>query len=116
MWAIPGRTKSSVYLAWPVIRRGSSRRLILEPKMRDAMAALCLRLHPLCGVLDRGHDVLVPGAAAQVALQPVANLRLGGSRVSREQVAAGHDHSGGAEAALQAVLLPERVLQRVKLP
>ncbi len=39
MWAIPGRTKSSVYFAWPVMSRGSSRRLIAEPKMRDAMAA-----------------------------------------------------------------------------
>ena len=36
---MPGSTKSSVYLAWPVMSRGSSRRLMPEPKMRDAMAA-----------------------------------------------------------------------------
>ncbi len=37
---MPGSTKSSVNLAWPVIRRGSSRRLIGEPKMRAPMFGL----------------------------------------------------------------------------
>jgi hypothetical protein len=30
---------SSVYFAWPVMRRGSSRRLIAEPKMRVATSS-----------------------------------------------------------------------------
>ena len=38
--AMPGSTKSSVNLACPVIRRGSSRRLIGEPKMRAPMFGL----------------------------------------------------------------------------
>ena len=63
---------------------------------------------------DRLHDVLVAGAAAEVALEPVADLVLGGVRVLAQQVEAGHDHARGAVAALQPVGLVERLLQRVQ--
>src|SRR5262245_26057634 len=106
--AMPGRTMSSVYLAWPVMSRGSSRRLMPDPKMRDAMAVLLSARHLRGGVGDRGDDVLVAGAAAEVALDSVADLRLRGLRVALQQVHRVHEHAGRAEAALQAVLLPER--------
>ena len=44
MKTMPGRMKSSVYLAWPVMSRGSSRRLIADPRMRDAMSQPFIRV------------------------------------------------------------------------
>src|SRR5687767_8375545 len=66
------------------------------------------------GLLDGLHDVHVAGAATQVATDPFADLVLGGIRVLAEQPGGLHDHPGGAEAALEAVLVPERLLERVE--
>src|SRR5205814_9686134 len=63
---------------------------------------------------DGTHDVLVPGAAAQVAGQPLPNLRLARVGVLAQQVDRGHDHARGAEPALERVLLVERPLHRVQ--
>src|SRR5439155_26439536 len=52
--------------------------------------------------------------AAQVALDPSSNLFVGRRRIVLEQIDGGHDHAGGAVAALQAVLLPEALLDRVE--
>src|SRR5262245_56196325 len=116
MCAIPGRTKSSVNFAWPVIRRGSSRRLIGEPKMRAPISILLSGLgHPAGRVFHRRHDVLVARASAEVALEADADLRVARMRILLEQIAGRHDHSRRAEAALQAVVLPEGLLQGVEL-
>jgi hypothetical protein len=61
-------------------------------------------------------DVLISGAAAEVPLERVAHLRLRRAGIRGEQVGRAHDHPGRAEAALKAVLLPERRLQRVHRP
>src|SRR6266511_3395632 len=66
------------------------------------------------GVAHRPHDVLVPGAAAQFALQPFAYLLVAGVGVLAEQVHRRHDHAGGAEPALQRVPLVEGPLDRVQ--
>src|SRR5207249_8556568 len=58
----------------------------------------------------------VSGAAAEVALQPLPDLVLGGKWVLLEQVGRRHDEAGGAVSALQAVLVPERLLDRVQSP
>ena len=71
--------------------------------------------HRLGGGADRDDDVLVPGAATEVALDRVADLVVGRIRVTVEQVDGGHDHARRAEAALQAVLLPEGRLHRMEL-
>src|SRR6266567_1947821 len=71
--------------------------------------------HLLRGVLNRLDDVLIAGAAAEVAFDAPTNLLLTGRRVVLEEVDARHDHAGRAEAALKAVLLPESALDRVKL-
>src|SRR5690606_33607673 len=67
--------------------------------------------HPLGRLLDRGDDVRVRGAAAEVAGHELAHVRdallHGGDR--------GHDLPGGAEAALQRVLVDEGLLHRVQL-
>src|SRR5215813_6321903 len=66
------------------------------------------------GPQDRLDDVLVAGAAAEVARQRPAHLFLGRIRVGVQQCLGGHHHPGGAEPALQAVLLLEALLQRVQ--
>ena len=61
------------------------------------------------------HDVLIAGAPAQVAGEALRGYRprsdsadVSAARVRRQQ------HPGCAEAALQAVLIPEALLQRVQ--
>src|SRR5687767_3825534 len=63
------------------------------------------------GRADRRDDVLVAGAAADVPFDGVADLVVGRVVVAGEQVGGGHDHPRRAEAALEAVLLPERGLE-----
>src|ERR1700685_3682055 len=60
----------------------------------------------------RPDDVLVPGAAADLAGYRLADLV--GSRIGVviEQPARGHQHAGGAEAALQPVAGGEPPLDR----
>src|SRR5215217_1585483 len=65
--------------------------------------------------LDRLDDVVVAGAAADVAVERLADLLLARLRVVGEQLHRRHHHPRRAEAALQAVALAERRLHRVKL-
>ena len=67
------------------------------------------------GCLHRADDVLIAGAPAQVALEAVANLLGRRIRVGAQDLVRGEHHARRAEAALQAVLGPERVLQRGEL-
>src|SRR5262249_40934538 len=64
---------------------------------------------------DRLDDVLVAGAAAQVARQPPADVVLRGVGTLVEQGLGGEHHARRAESALQAVLVLEPLLQRVQL-
>src|ERR671921_1742868 len=64
---------------------------------------------------DRPDDVVVAGAAAEVALQPLPDLAVGGVGVVGQDADGGHHHARGAEPALQTVLLAERLLHRVHL-
>src|SRR5207248_4104622 len=88
--------------------------------VREAVAALPWLVPPrrgqlLGGLLHRLDDVVVARAAADVALEAVADLLLGGLRVLVEQRAGGDDHPRRAEAALQAVLVPESLLDGMEL-
>src|SRR5712692_9837464 len=78
---------------------------------RPVLASTGLEL--VGGPQHRLDDVLVAGAAAQVARQRPADVFLGRVGIGVEQGLGGHHHSGGAEPALQPVLLPEALLQRV---
>src|SRR5690606_5952218 len=60
--------------------------------------------------LDRFDDVVVTRAAAEIALQPLADLALGRAGVALEQVRRRHHHARRAEAALQAVIVLEGLL------
>src|SRR5919204_6050857 len=67
--------------------------------------------------VDGLDDVLVAGASAEVPLEPAPDLGIGEPvAVRAEKLDAGHDHPGRAEAALERVTLPERLLQRMQLP
>src|SRR6185436_1660042 len=63
------------------------------------------------GRLNRVDDVLVAGAAAEVAGDALADLGFGRLRIVVEQVGGRHDHAGRAIAALQTVLFPEAFLE-----
>src|SRR5579864_5392421 len=55
-------------------------------------------------------DVLIASAATQVAIEAAPNLCVRRIRVIAQQLIDGDDHAGRTEAALQTVLLPERLL------
>ena len=57
---------------------------------------------------------LVAGAAADVAGDRLADLRLVGAGSSRRNARRGHQDARRAEPALQGVVLAERLLQRVR--
>src|ERR1700747_278938 len=65
---------------------------------------------------DRFDDVVVAGAAADIALEFFADgPLLERVALAVPQVDRGHDHAGRAEAALQAMVLAERLLHRMQL-
>jgi hypothetical protein len=77
------------------------------------MAYLCIPFSS--GVLNRVDDVLIAGATAEIAGNPLADLALGRLRVVLQQPDRRHDHPGRAETALQPMFFPEAFLQRVQL-
>src|SRR5262245_19174643 len=113
-YACPGSFTSSVNTPLPVIRRGSSRRLMLEPKS-FAWGMPASLLHLLGRVLDGADDVVVAGAAAQVPLELMPDVGLARALVALQDLVGGHDHARGAEPALEPVLLPEALLDGVEL-
>src|ERR671925_612842 len=116
--AIPGSFRSSRYLAAPVIRRGSSTRLMRAPITLVVVASSTwvVMTSPHRRRADGLDDVLVAGAAAEVALEPAPDLRLGEPvAVRAEELDAAHDHARRAEAALERVVLPEGLLERMEL-
>src|SRR2546425_11103334 len=108
------------------MKRGSSVRLTGDPRTSVAIACspqssgsdvgvgglrrLGAGSHCPRRLADGGHDVVVARAAADVALQGVPDLVVARFGVAGEKVGGDHDHAGGAEPALEAVLLPERRL------
>src|SRR5689334_12817979 len=120
---MPGRTKSSIYLPWPRMKRGSSLRFIEWPMpqilasvLGSLIAGLLTALtHFLGRVLHGLDDVHVARAVAQVARDRLADLLLARVLVRSEERARGHEHARRAEAALQAVLLGEALLDGVQL-
>src|SRR6266498_3671645 len=85
----------------------------------------CAMLHPSSGLsrsahrlrraLDRLDDVVIAGAAAQVPLEPEADLLLAGAGAAFDQADRRHDHPWGAVAALQRVVLAEGLLHGVQV-
>src|SRR4051794_11084353 len=73
-----------------------------DPSDRDAILLREVGIrHRLGARRDRQHDVLIAGAAAEIALELLANGVVGKVvALPVYQVDRGHDHAGSAEAAL----------------
>src|SRR2546425_2787079 len=122
----PGGSTSSTKQPRPRSRRGSSflrtggiqllvGQLLVVPSLRGpCLGGLLLGGQHLGGQADRPDDVLVARTAAQVAAQRLTNVAVRRPWVVAEQGHGGDQHARGAEAALQPVRIPERLLDRVK--
>src|SRR5579859_338858 len=64
---------------------------------------------------DRLDDLVVAGAAAEIAHHPVFDLVLAGVRVAVQQRFRRHDLARRADAALEAAVIDEGLLQRMQL-
>src|SRR4051812_25047 len=108
-----GGATSSADWPLPARKRQSSFRSTRAPMSEVVMGSL----HSSSALLAGGHgaraghdaldDVVIPGAAAQIAFQALAHFVLARARVALREVERVHHHAGGAEAALQAVVLLE---------
>src|SRR6476469_8327245 len=115
------------------MNRGSSTRLTGAPRTSWTSVAIALLLsagrsgggrgrrrrgrsggHRRRRLADRGHDVVIARAAADVALDRVADLLVRRVGVAGQEIRCGHDHPRRAEPALEAVLRPEPGLERVE--
>src|SRR5579864_3200497 len=67
-----------------------------------------------CGS-DGTNDVVVAGATAYVAAEPLTNFFFVWIRITRDQIDRAHDHSGRAITALQAVLSPKSFLKGMQI-
>src|ERR1700746_1670906 len=84
---------------------------LLCPSLRHALAfAKLFRCE-----LHRFDNVLIAGAAAQIAGDTPADLLVSRISVLLQQGISREQHSRSAEAALQSVLLLESLLQRMEL-
>src|ERR1700709_2061008 len=89
-------------------RKSGSCRLGLFRRLRD--------LHAAGGVEYRFDDIVVAGAAADIALKLVPDgVLVELAAVAVDDIDRRHDHARGAIAALQPVIVAERRLHRVQL-
>src|SRR5208283_1855371 len=89
--------------------------LLAPDRLTDAVEiarAHALSPHGGGALRHRLDDVLVTGAAAEVAFELRSNRLLVGTRVPMHQIDRAQDHARGAESALQAVAFLERRLHR----
>src|SRR5262245_28656730 len=102
------------------MKRGSSLRLTEWPMpptsgvVRGAIVPPSTQ--PGGRVLNRLDDVHIARAAAKIAGNRVADLRFGRVRVTAQEGDASHHHARRAVSALEPVLLPETLLNRMELP
>src|SRR5215472_10536181 len=102
--------------------RGSSRRRTRFPtnvSVFVAVAMIASYLLPArarCRGFHCVDDVLISGAAADIAFQAMPNLIFSRGWIALQNLLRSHDHSRRAESALQPVLVPERFLHAVQLP
>src|SRR5882757_4181711 len=103
---MPGSSTSSMNKAWPVRSLRSSLRLTGSPNVRVDIPSAP---HPNRGRHHGVDDVLVAGAAAEIARQRLADLVFAGRGVFVEKCRHGHENAGRAVAALQAVMIMHRL-------
>src|SRR5579862_1085723 len=110
--SMQGSSTSSTNSAWPLSSRASSLRVMGAPKLRVVIRSTP---QPFGGKHHGLDDMLVTGAAAEVAGQRLANLRLIWGRPFVEETLHGHQDAGRAIAALQPVTVAHRFLQRMEM-
>src|SRR6266851_609598 len=107
------RGSSLRFMEWPMPLILAS---VLSSLIADLLKRSTLRLaHFLGRILHGLDDIDVARAAAQVPGNGLADLLLARVLVALQERARGHQHAGGAEAALQAVLLGEALLDGMEL-
>src|SRR6516225_8180246 len=102
---------SSTYVAVPVMSRGSSRRRMRLPTNVSVLVVVVaipglLLSGAGCGGFHCVDDVLVSGAAADVAFEPVANLLFAGSGVTVDNLL-------GGRARSRRLLVQDRACRRL---
>src|ERR1700730_1612258 len=70
--------------------------------------------HFLAGGKHRANDLVVAGAAAQVAGEPITYFGFGRIGIAIEQRPRGYQNSGGADATLRSIEFEEIALQRMQ--
>jgi hypothetical protein len=82
--------------------------------LRGRRSSLLLDAKIVARGQDRGDDVLVPGATTEHRRQDVTELALAGVGMLLEISGQQNEDAGGAETALETMVLLERLLQRMK--
>src|SRR5688572_24883785 len=119
--SMPGREKSAPYCARPVTFGTPSGRTGLWPTTLSSFSgwgitlAMSASAHFSGGVEHRLDDLVVTGAAAEVARQPVAHLFFSRIVVAFQQRLRRDQHARRADAALERGVLEELALERVQL-
>src|SRR5271169_4096605 len=119
-WSSLRRTDAPIPVALMALPSGNSlsgtaRRCPDGPSLFGSFGALAAA-HGLGAGGDRFDDVVVAGAAADVALELLADgVVVEIVALTPDQIDRGHDHARGAIAALQTVVLAERLLHRMQL-
>src|SRR5271157_409711 len=122
---MPGKAMSLVNMASPVTFATASRRRSPLPMWASSAGFVFSRMFqlPLVGEfrlprrVEHGFDdLLVPGAAAEIAFDAFLDLVHRRLRRAPEQLADRHDHSSGAVAALDRVVPVESLLDHGELP
>src|SRR6188768_13133 len=113
------RGSSVRLIGWPsgLVGASSTSVIALLPALRaDAGGGRSGRAfaHRDCGGLHGRDDVVVAGTSADIPFERMTDGRLVGVAVAGQEVRRDHDHAGGTEPALEAVLLPERRLERME--
>src|SRR5215213_4875705 len=116
---MPASLKSSVYRACPVRNLGSSTWRTRAPTNRRTPRSAVPAIAPPDRLRRRHHgvdDELVARAATDVAGHALAHLLARRPRIAAQEVLNGQDHAWGAEAALLALVIPKRLLDRMQVP
>src|SRR3954453_5483306 len=79
------------------------------------VVAIALRPRLRRGGPDGVYDVLIARAPAEIALEAMPDFVIRRIRMVGQKLLRRHDHARRAEAALQAVLVPEGLLDGVEL-
>src|SRR5882672_9136834 len=123
--SMPGRNRSAPNLARPVTLSIPSCLTGEVPTIFSFLSGLKPLLsrivdmsgpsHFLGGRQHRTDDLVVSGAPAQIAGEPVAHLGFGRVGIALEQRLGGDQDAGRTDAALQSVELEEVALQRMQV-